>query len=93
MYAPTSQSSYDARTRISQMQHKTSLSLHCVTNRGIPFLAHIVSLKVALGQGAIDAQGASYDGLYSFWISDKFSLFIPIAVVAIIFIMPANLVV
>ena len=45
-----------------------------------------------LCQGAIDAQGASY-GLYSFWMSDKFSLFIPIAVVAIIFIMPANFVV
>ena len=80
------------------MQHKTSPSLHCVTNRGLPFLAHTVYPKVALGQGAIDAQGASY-GLYAFWMSDKmssrdkFSLFIPIAVVAIIFIMPANFVV
>jgi hypothetical protein len=51
-------------------------------------LANLLNFR----QRAIDAQGASY-GLYSFWISDKFSLFIPIAVVAIIFIMPANSVV
>ena len=42
------------QTHISQLQHKTSLSLHCVTNRGLPFPAHVVVPEVTLGQCACD---------------------------------------
>jgi len=36
---------------ISQMQLKAGLSLHCVTNRGLPFLFETVATKTARHKG------------------------------------------
>ena len=46
-----------ALAHISQLQLKASLSLHCVTNRGLPFLFEIVVGKTALHK----RQGSMYD--------------------------------
>ena len=40
-----------ALAHISQLQLKASLSLHCVTNRGLPFLFEIVVGKTAWNKG------------------------------------------
>jgi hypothetical protein len=43
----------------SETQLKPSLSLQSLPNQGLPFLANVVVLEVALGQCAIDAQSVS----------------------------------
>jgi hypothetical protein len=46
-----SPSNLDAFAHVSQLQLKASLSLHCVTNRGLPFLFEMVVGKTAWNKG------------------------------------------